>query len=333
MKKKKLRVHSLLIFALAMMFTTLTTVAGYQAVSVQEEPTLSPVLGFENSSGARHILLDAEDFSETGKAITVIAPDRVVEQQDLVPAPGILSEWSELIATTLLVQSGNNELDNAIVSMSSYKFASEKTARNQLENINTLLEREGVQISHDASLLDDVSKDLLAEQSTSWQVQTGKDDEGLLAYFLWIQLDHYVIETYIAVEERSEQYGQQLLRHLIQQVFTKEAVDVGMVPDAENPDTFNAARSWLTATANSSLERSGLHLLAVWNLGSGNNQHYIGPGGDAATCGSSHGCIGSWTWWMNPSYGPSKLGIPKTFLLLDQDRWNGSNYQANVWCC
>ncbi|HUM72024.1 MAG TPA: hypothetical protein PLK31_24615 [Chloroflexota bacterium] len=333
MKKKRLRVHSLLIFALAMMFTTLTTAAGYQAVSAQEEPTLSPVLGFENSSGARHILLDARDFSEIGKAITVIAPDRVAEQQDLVPAPGILSEWSELIATTLLVQSGDNGLDNAIVSMSSYKFASEKTVRNQLENINTLLEREGVQISHDASLLDDASRDLLAEQSTSWQVQTGKDDEDLLAYFLWIQLDNYVIETYIAVEERSEQYGQQILRHLIQQVFTKEAVDVGMVPDAEKPDTSNAARSWLTATANSSLEQSGIHFLAVWNLGSGNNQHYIGPGGDAATCGSSHGCIGSWTWWMNPSYGPSKLGIPKTFLLLDQDRWNGSNYQANVWCC
>lgn len=333
MKIKEMRMHNLLIFILTVVFSALVVVASYQTISAQEQPFMSPVLGFENSSDARHILLDAGDFSEIGKAITVIAPDRVVEQQDLISEPGILSAWSELIGTTLLVQSRENELDNAIVSMSSYKFVSEVTVRNQFENINSLLEREDVQILHDASLLNDASKDLLTEQSTSWYLQTGKDDENLLAYFLWIQLDTYVIETYIAVGERSEQYGQQILRHIIEQVFTKQSVDVGMIPNAEKPDTPNTMRSWLTATANPSLEQSGIHFLAVWNLGSGNNQHYTGPGGDAATCGSSHGCIGSWVWWMNPSYGPSKLGIPKTFLLLVEERWDGSNYHADVWCC
>jgi hypothetical protein len=205
--------------------------------------------------------------------------------------------------------------------------------QNQLENVNVRLEQEDIQVLNNVGLLDDKSVDLLAEQSTSWRVQMGKDDENLLAYFLWIQLDTYVIETYIVVEESGEQYGQQVLHHLVQHVFTKETVDIGIVPDTEKPDTSNATRSWLTVTANSSLEQSGIHFLAVWNLGSGNNQHYIGPGGDAATCGSSHGCIDHWTWWMNPLYGPSKLGIPKSFLLLNPDRWNGSNYQANVWCC
>lgn len=328
-----MRIRGLLIFTFAMVFTVLTIIASHQMASAQEEPITSPALGLEVSSDAHHILLDEEDFSEIGKAITVIAPDWVVKQQDLIPAPGILSEWSESAATTLIVQSKENELDNAIVNMSSYKFASEKTVQNQLENVNTPLEREGIQILNDASLLNDESMDLLTEQSTSWHIQMGKDDENLLAYFLWIQLDTYVIETHVAIEERDEQYGQQILRYVIQQVFTKEILDIGMAPDTEKPDISDATRSWLTATVNSSLERSGVHFLAVWNLGSGNNQHYIGPGGDAATCSSSHGCIGSWTWWMNPTYGPSKLGIPKTFLLLNPDRRNGLNYQANVWCC
>lgn len=335
MNMKALRTHGLLIFTLAVTFAILTVAVGYQMISAQEEPVISSsALGFGNSSDVHHILLDAEDFSETGNATTVIGPDQIVEQRGSAPAPGILSGWSELVATTLLVQSRESELDNAIVSMSSYKFASEKAGRHQLENINVALEREGIQVLHDVSLLDDASKDLLTERSTSWHLRAGKDDENLLAYVLWIQLDTYVIETYVAVEERSEQYGQQMLRHLVQQVFIKRAAGVGVVSDAGKPDiSNNAMRSWLTATANPSLEQSGLHFLAVWNLGNGNNQHYIGPGGDAATCSSSHGCIGSWTWWMNPLYGPSKLGVPKTFLLLDPDRWNGSNYQADVWCC
>ncbi|MCX2728042.1 hypothetical protein OO015_11125 [Thermomicrobium sp. 4228-Ro] len=28
----------------------------------------------------------------------------------------------------------------------------------------------------------------------------------------------------------------------------------------------------------------------------GHDQHDVGPGGDAATCGSNHGCISQWNW-------------------------------------
>ena len=28
----------------------------------------------------------------------------------------------------------------------------------------------------------------------------------------------------------------------------------------------------------------------------GHDQHDVGPGGDAATCGNNHGCISQWNW-------------------------------------
>ena len=245
MNMKASRAHSLLIFALVVMFVFPTVAAGCQMIPTQEGPAISsPVSEPGNSPDAHHILLDAEDFSETGDAITVIGPDRVAGQRDSIPTPGVLSGWSELVATTLLVQSRESELDNAIVSMSSYKFASEKAGRHQLENINVALEREGIQVLHDASLLDDASKDLLTERSTSWHLRAGKDDENLLAYVLWIQLDTYVIETYIAVEERSEQYGQQILHHLVQQVFTKEATDASNTLVGSTPRVLFGNTSW-----------------------------------------------------------------------------------------
>jgi hypothetical protein len=330
---KEMKMRGLSIFLFIVMVSTFIMVASNQMTLAAQEPPVPLTSSLDVSSNAHHILLSEDDFSEIGKAITVIAPEWVTKQTDAIPAAGLLLQWSESAATTLIVQFKENEVDNAIVNMSSYQFSSEKDAYNQLETINTSLEKEGVQILNDADLLDDETISLLTDHSTSWHIQMGKDDENLLTYFLWVQLDSYVIETQIAVEERNEQVGQQLLHHIIQQIFTEEALRIDEVSDTKKSDPPSVTRSWLNTTANSSLERSGIHFLAVWNLGNGNNQHFIGSGGDSTTCIPTHGCISAWTWWMNPTYGPSKLGVPKTFLLQHTSGWTGINYQATVWCC
>jgi hypothetical protein len=73
----------------------------------------------------------------------------------------------------------------------------------------------------------------------------------------------------------------------------------------------------------------------AWFSGSnGYNQHYLGPGGDAATCNSGSGCISSWNWWG--SY-YAVLLLPKCWLYSSciggqiPDRWNPNYYQATMW--
>jgi hypothetical protein len=64
----------------------------------------------------------------------------------------------------------------------------------------------------------------------------------------------------------------------------------------------------------------------------GRNPHFLGSGGDAATCGSSGGCIAGWNWWGNYYH---VLLIPKGGWLLQQvpggDRWQATSYQADMW--
>ncbi|MFN4294540.1 MAG: hypothetical protein ACK4JD_10445 [Thermoflexales bacterium] len=58
---------------------------------------------------------------------------------------------------------------------------------------------------------------------------------------------------------------------------------------------------WGTVTASyiaiAFWETDGPHYGAVFSGKYGHNQHYLGPGGDAATCQSSAGCISNWNWW------------------------------------
>lgn len=71
------------------------------------------------------------------------------------------------------------------------------------------------------------------------------------------------------------------------------------------------------------------HCLAVWRSGSCADPHYVGAGGDEATCSSNHGCISSWTWWATSPEG--KLGVPKLWIAQDFfERYDVSNYKA--WC-
>jgi len=74
------------------------------------------------------------------------------------------------------------------------------------------------------------------------------------------------------------------------------------------------------------------HYGAFFSGSYGYNQHYLGPGGDAATCGSSSGCISNWNWWG--SY-RNVLLVPKGGWLWAEPpwgpRWQGYNYQATLW--
>lgn len=228
-KMKEMKMRSLSVFLLILMLISFVTIASSQTTLAQEEPVAPSTPSLDSSSSPQHILLGEDDFSEIGKAIAVIEPAWVEQKQDDIPAPGLLSDWTEAAAITLLVQFREDEADNdntannAIVNMSSYQFSSEKNAHNQLETINTTLAQENIHLLSEAVSLDDEALDLLSERSTSWHIQIGRDDENLLAYFLWIQWDNYVSETYIAVEEDNEQIAEKLLHHIIQQIFTKDA--------------------------------------------------------------------------------------------------------------
>ncbi len=94
---------------------------------------------------------------------------------------------------------------------------------------------------------------------------------------------------------------------------------------------------WTTATAYtvSTAYLVGLepHYGAFFSGGSGRNQHYLGPGGDSATCASSSGCIANWNWWGADL---SVLLLPKSGWLLTEvpwvgPKWQGYNYQATIF--
>lgn len=73
------------------------------------------------------------------------------------------------------------------------------------------------------------------------------------------------------------------------------------------------------------------HHLATWTRPYGNGPHFVGSGGDAATCNSNHGCISQWTWWLlTPE---SRLGVPKSFYFpyVLSGSMVASNYTASVW--
>ncbi len=74
------------------------------------------------------------------------------------------------------------------------------------------------------------------------------------------------------------------------------------------------------------------HYGAFFQGAYGRDQHYLGPGGDTSTCGSSAGCIWYWNWWGNWQ---SVLLVPKGGWLWTEPpggpRWQPANYQATLW--
>jgi nitrate reductase NapE component len=69
----------------------------------------------------------------------------------------------------------------------------------------------------------------------------------------------------------------------------------------------------------------------------GHDQHCVGPGGDAATCGSNHGCISQWNWTNYGGAQRNVLLLPKTWLYTipclaqRSGAWTAANYRATMW--
>lgn len=72
------------------------------------------------------------------------------------------------------------------------------------------------------------------------------------------------------------------------------------------------------------------HYGAFFNGLYGYGQHWLGAGGDAATCSSSGGCISGWNWWSGNG---NVLLLPKIGWLFGGPSgvWTGSNYQATLY--
>lgn len=90
-------------------------------------------------------------------------------------------------------------------------------------------------------------------------------------------------------------------------------------------------QGWYTATAYSvgfsHWGGGSPHYAAFFSGDYGYNQHFVGPGGDAATASYSGG-IANWDWYP-PFY--SRLLVPKTWLLFGIGANTPSNYQAVVF--
>ncbi|MCX7623967.1 MAG: hypothetical protein RMK01_11605 [Thermomicrobium sp.] len=69
----------------------------------------------------------------------------------------------------------------------------------------------------------------------------------------------------------------------------------------------------------------------------GHDQHFVGPGGDAATCSSNHGCTSQWNWTNSGGAVRNVLLLFKSWLFTvpclvqRSGAWTPANYRATMW--
>lgn len=155
--------------------------------------------------------------------------------------------------------------------------------------------------------------------------------------------------------DRAKWFGHRLLSLTLEKLLdstrqegNQDGINGGLSSDANDPsnsalapDIYGSgvhAVTWTHQTTSgapcgSMSAAEDCHHLATWNQPYGNSAHFVGEGGDPATClySGPNGCISGWTWWL---YSPiSRLGVPKTFYFL----WAGHGameswfYTATVW--
>lgn len=91
------------------------------------------------------------------------------------------------------------------------------------------------------------------------------------------------------------------------------------------------SQGWITRTAYAvaySHWDNGPHWAAFFSGDYGRNQHFLGPGGDAATAPYSGG-IAAWHWY--PPTWQSRLLLPKLWLAFGAGAGIAANYQAEVF--
>lgn len=181
----------------------------------------------------------------------------------------------------------------------------------------------------------------------------GSDEDALAAYNSQLaqKMNQGTSMFDLADLDRAMTVGAELTNHAIRTLLDSELAhgatgDISIRLDRSR-SSFTSPEWYGTATASfwrhltdqgqtcspiSSAE--SCHHLATWTRPYGNSPHYLGSGGDSATCWSNHGCISQWSWWLTTP--ESRLGVPKTFYFLGS--WgvggggnNINNYSASVW--
>jgi len=157
-----------------------------------------------------HLLVRPSDVSEYGD-VEVATPEGSVENRETIDRRPVVN-WEEGRSTVLLVTSPESGELVALIRSAFYRFPSPRAAQTALDALPDPIEDHSWEsVAEDnVSVFDD---DLLQSlEGRSWHVWYGIDDEGVPAYFLWIQSDAYVIELYLNVLQ--EPLGRQMLNHI-----------------------------------------------------------------------------------------------------------------------
>jgi hypothetical protein len=287
--------------------------------------SLSVTMAQGASPDGTHLLLQPGDVSTFGNTYVLI-PDGSIEAKSS-SGPGVLAGWIEGRTTSFGVGSETTK-EYALIDSYSYKFTSSQQAQAALRAVQFPKLADGV------SQLDPTLIQLLKRQSNAWQVWYGVDSEGLPAYAVMIQSGSYVTKVYVNVGPNQESFGQRLFNYIAKRVY---GGTIGATTSTEViTDQASVLPNWWASGVRASYWLSQVtpdgetHYLATWPWPHGNNPHYLGYGGDAATCVPTHGCINQWTWWLTSP--ESRPGVPKFFLITNWPPGNTiSNYSATVW--
>jgi len=279
----------LLVFTVLALMVSL----GPGVVVAQKPPSEGPV-----SEG--HFLIRPDDVAAFGN-VQIAEPEGSVESREAIDRRP-LAGWEEGYSTVLLVTSPQSDEFVALIYSASYKFTSPQVGETALDTLPEPIEDYSWEmvVKDDVSVFDDDLVGSLAGRS--WHLWRGIDNEGMPAYFLWIQSGPYVAEVYLNVLQES--VGHQLLNHIARRVIQR----AGGAASAETPTRPLPAWSprarpgpewWFSGARADHFEfPCCVHVLAVWTFPYGHDPHFHGAGGDATTCSSNHGCISNWTWWL-----------------------------------
>ncbi len=170
-----------------------------------------------DSGDQGHLLIRPTDVTVFGD-VEVAVPEGSVENREAIDRRPLVN-WEEGHSTVLLVTSPDSGELVALIRSASYRFPSTQAAQTALDALPDPMEDyswESV-AEDDVSVFDD---DLLQSlEGRSWHVWYGIDDEGVPAYFLWIQSDAYVIELYLNVLQ--EPLGRQMLNHIVRSLINE----------------------------------------------------------------------------------------------------------------
>jgi hypothetical protein len=275
-------------------------------------------------------LLDTHDLSKSGTVYVMAEEGSSVPQS----GPGFVTGWVDGHYTCVEVASTAQSEKVGIVGSESFRYLSATDARLAIERLQAPGTAFGFQtLAEGKALIDvDVLK-LLQAHSSTWRAWYGLDREGLPGYILRFQLSNCVAELQVSVPSKQEAYGRLLLNDAVRALLRPDLTEPpsvsgpgAAIPKA-GPQWYGRANAWQV------WYWAPMEIGAFWHYNDAHDAHYLGPGGDALTCYSNHGCISNWYWNRNSAYYPDAiLEVPKTwFFTYGDDTGYGYNWDAECW--